>query len=120
MMEDVEKEGVKMKTTYVVSAPKDGDITIKASEAINMTKEDIKAMVVAQLQEAMPEQVEAMLPQLEQAIEGGMIKIEGSGHSTYVFRNDGWLKSSEVTSTINAMGTNTESVEKTTLKESNK
>ena len=119
MMEDDEVEGVKVKNTYVVMAPKNSDtFTIKSSMAVNMQKEDIKEMFVKQLKESMPDQIDAVMPQLDQMIESGMLKIEGTGSSTHVFKKNGWPQSVESSTTIGMMGTNTVTMFKSTLKES--
>lgn len=120
MMEDVEVEGMKAKNTYVVSAPKNSDIcTINSTTVVAMSNEDLKAMLYKQLGDKMPEdQIEAMKPQIDQMLESGMIKIDGKGQSTFVFKKNGWLQSMESTMTIDVMGSKTEMVSKTTLKES--
>ena len=106
--------------TYVVSAPKNSDIcTINSTTVVTMSNEDLKAMLYKQLGDKMPEdQIEAMKPQIDQMLESGMIKIDGKGQSTFVFKKNGWLQSMESTMTIDVMGSKTEMVSKSTLKES--
>ena len=120
MMEDVEIEGMKAKNTYVVSAPKNSDVcTINCTTVLAMTKDDLKAMLYKQLGDNLPEdQIEAMKPQIDQMLESGMVKIDGKGQSTFVFKKNGWLQSMESTMAIDAMGSKTEIVSKSTLKES--
>lgn len=119
MMEDNTIDGVKAKTTYIVSAPKNSDTyTIKSTMSVNMSKEDMKEMLVKQLGESMPDQIETLMPQIEQMIESGMMKVEGTGHATHIFTKKGWPQSVESVTNIGVMGANTESVFKSILKES--
>ena len=120
MMEDIEVEGMKAKNTYVVSAPKKSDVcTINGTTVLAMSNEDLKAMLFKQLGDNLPEdQVETIKPQIDQMIESGMIKIDGKGTSTYVFKKNSWLQSMESSFAFDAMGSKTETISKTTLKES--
>lgn len=120
MMEDIEVEGMKAKDTYVISAPKNTDVyTINSTTVLAMSKDDLKAMLMKQLADNMPEdQVEALKPQIEQMIESGMMKIDGKGTATYVFKKDSWMQSMESTMTLDVMGNKTEITSKATLKES--
>lgn len=120
MMEDIEVEGMKAKDTYVISAPKNSDVcTINSTTVLAMSKDDLKAMLMKQLEDNMPEdQVEALKPQIDQMIESGMMKIDGKGTSTYVFKKDSWMQSMESTMTLDVIGNKSEITSKATLKES--
>lgn len=120
MMEDIEVEGMKAKNTYVVSASKNADVcTINCTTVLAMTKEDLKAMLYKQMGDNLPEdQLEAIKPQIDQMLESGMMKIDGKGQSTFVLKKNGWLQSMESTMTLEIMGSKTEIVSKSTLKES--
>lgn len=120
MMEDIEVEGMKAKDTYVISAPKNTDIcTINSTTVVAMTKDDLKAMLLKQLADNMPEdQMEALKPQIDQMIESDMIKIDGKGTATYVFKKNSWMQSMESSMTLDVMGNKTEITSKAKLKES--
>ena len=54
----------------------------------------------------------------DMVLEGGMIKIDGTRQCTYDFFKNGWLKSGEVVSNINAMGNESITTSKWSIKES--
>lgn len=120
MMEDIEIEGMKAKSTYVVSAPKNSDVcTINSTTVLAMSKDDLKEFLLKQLGEQLPEdQAEALKPQIDQMLESGMFKVDGKGQATYIIKKNGWLQSIESTMTLDAMGSKTEILSKSTLKES--
>ncbi len=120
MMEDIEVEGMKAKDTYVISAPKNSSVyTINSTTVVAMSNDDLKAMLLKQLEDNMPEdQVEALKPQIDQMINGGMIKIDGKGTATYVFKKNSWMQSMDSSMTLDVMGNKTEITSKATLKES--
>ncbi len=121
LIEDKEIEGIQAKTTYVISAPKNSDLcTIKSSMVVSMSKEDMKAMLVKSLKESMPDQVDAMMPQIDQMVESGMLKIDGTGGSTVIFKKNGWPQSIESNQIISTMGMENGKTFKSVLKESNK
>ena len=118
--EGFEVEGMKAKDTYVISAPKNSSVyTINSTTVVAMSNDDLKAMLLKQLADNMPEdQVEALKPQIDQMINGGMIKIDGKGTATYVFKKNSWMQSMDSSMTLDVMGNKTEITSKATLKES--
>lgn len=119
MMEDENFVGMKFKTTYLVPSSSNADgYTIKASSVSSMTKEDLKDMIIKQVEKLMPaDQVDMVKENIDMIIQSGSIKMEGTKQASYEFLNSGWLKSSEFNIKMNMMGTETTSVTKTTIKE---
>ena len=54
----------------------------------------------------------------DMVLEGGMIKIDGTRQCSFDFFKNGWLKSGEVVSNINAMGNESITTSKWSIKES--
>ena len=107
------------KTTYVVPESKNKDTySLKSSSSIDMKKEDIKKLLIQQLETMMPEQAEAIKENIDTVLESGMVKIEGDRQCTYEFFKNGWLKSGEIISKINSMGNESTTTSKWQIKES--
>lgn len=116
---DEEMGNFKFKTTYVVPESKNKDTySLKSSSSIDMKKEDIKKLLIQQLETMMPEQAEAIKENIDTVLESGMVKIEGDRQCTYEFFKNGWLKSGEIISKINSMGNETTTTSKWQIKES--
>lgn len=117
-MKDEVKDSYKMKTTYVVSAPKGGDFyNIKSSSVSNMGKEDIKAMIIEQVTKSMPDQAEAVKQNIDALLEAGMLELDFSQQCNYDFFKNGWLKSGECNQKIIMMGNETTNTIKWQLKD---
>ena len=117
-MKDEVKDGYKMKTTYVVSAPKGGDsYNIKSSSVSNMSKEDIKTMIIEQVTKSMPDQAEAVKQNIDALLDAGMLKLDFSQQCNYDFFKNGWLKNGECNQKISLMGTETTNTVKWQLKD---
>ncbi len=118
MMEDETMSLLKMKTTYVVPPFKKAEgYTIKSSSVSNMSKEDIKAYFIAQIEKMMPEQADMVRQNIDMLLESGNVKMDGTKQCTYEFLKSGWIKSAETSMTINIMGAETSSTTKMTIKE---
>ena len=116
---DEKMNNFSFKTTYVVPSSKNKDTySLKSSSVINMSKDDIKKLIIEQLEKMMPEQADAIKENIDMVLEGGMIKIDGTRQCTYDFFKNGWLKSGEVVSNINAMGNESITTSKWSIKES--
>lgn len=108
-----------LKTTYVVSDSKNKDTySLKSSSVINMNKDDIKALLIQQLEQMMPEQADAVKENIDMVLESGMVKIEGDRQSTFEFFKNGWMKSGDVVFNINSMGNVSKTTSKWRIKES--
>lgn len=92
----------KMKRLYFVNGK---DITCNA--VLDMTTEEIKAVIIAKLTESMPEQADIIKQNIDQLIASGMLKFEMQENATYQLDADGWLKSIKVEDTANTMGQKT-------------
>lgn len=107
------------KTTYVVPESKSKDTySLKSSSTLNMGKDEIKKMIIKQLEKMMPEQLDAVKENIDTVLESGMVKIEGTRECTFEFLKNGWLKSGEMVSNINSMGTETTTTTHWKIKES--
>lgn len=116
---DEKMNNFSFKTTYVVPSSKNKDTySLKSSSVINMSKDDIKKLIIEQLEKMMPEQADAIKENIDMVLEGGMIKIDGTRQCTFEFFKNGWLKSGEVVSTINTMGNESITTSKWSIKES--
>lgn len=91
-------QGLKMKRKYTVNS--DGSIQTNAN--IDMSMDEIKQMVIEQLEKIMPGQIEAIKANIDMVINNPSFKIEGNEKSNYTFAPDGWVDtiSSEMTSSM--------------------
>ena len=119
MMEDERFGGMKFKTTYLVPSASNADgYTIKASSVSSMTKDDLKDLILKQVEKLMPaDQVDMVKDNIDAILDSGSIKMEGTKQTTYDFLNSGWLKSAEHIIKLNMMGAETSSVSKSIIKE---
>ncbi|MBO4485882.1 MAG: hypothetical protein J5734_01955 [Prevotella sp.] len=113
MDESVDQNGRKVKNMYFLSAP-DGS-KVKATTTLNMTKEDMKKMIVDQLKSMMPDQVSMVEQNIDQIMDSGMLKMESTQTADYEFLPNGWLKSLRVEQKQETMGQTTEMNTKTEL-----
>ena len=119
MMEDERFGGMKFKTTYLVPSASNADgYTIKASSVSSMTKDDLKDLILKQVEKLMPsDQVDMVKDNIDMILDSGSIKMEGTKQTTYDFLSSGWLKSAEHIIKLNMMGAETSSVSKSIIKE---
>ncbi len=119
MMEEEPLGGLKYKTTYLVPSASNAEgYTIKATSVSSMTKEDLKDLLLKQMEKMLPaDQMDMMRENIDTVLDSGTIKMDGSRQASYEFLNSGWLKASETTMKVNMMGAETTTVSKTTIKE---
>lgn len=115
MDESKDDNGRKVKNMYFLSAP-DGS-KVKSTTTLNMSKEDMKKMVVEQVKAMMPDQAEMVEQNIDQLMESGMMKMESTVTADYEFLPNGWLKSLRVVQKQENMGQSTEMNMKTELVE---
>ena len=115
MDESVDDNGRKVKNMYFLSAP-DGS-KVKATTTLNMTKEDMKKMIIEQLKSMMPDQASMVEQNIDQLLESGMLKMESTQTADYEFLPNGWLKTLRVEQKQETMGQTTEVNLKTELVE---
>lgn len=109
--EYVDSKGIKMKRLYFVNGS-----NIVANATANMTKDELKAMIISEVEKNMPDQVAMMKQNLDQMIASGMLKIDVKEKATYDMQADGWVKSLKVESTLDSMGQSMVSKSETVMK----
>lgn len=109
--EYVDSKGIKMKRLYFVNGS-----NIVANATANMSKDELKAMIISEVEKNMPDQVAMMKQNLDQMIASGMLKIDVKEKATYDMQADGWVKSLKVESTLDSMGQSMVSKSETVMK----
>ncbi len=107
--EYVNELGLKMKRMFFPAA----DGTITATSTMNTSKDDIKQMIIQQVERLAPEQAEMVKQNIDMLIQSGAAKFEITEKSVYTLNADGWLKSITTESERNGMGQ--KSSQKTTV-----
>ena len=97
--EYVTKDGLKMKRMYFVN----GQNNI-ANSTLNMDKDEMKALIIKQIEERAPEQAEMVKENIDQILSSGMLKIDMKQKDTYDLQADGWIKSMTTEATTETMG----------------
>ena len=97
--EYVTKDGLKMKRMYFVNGQ-----NIIANSTLNMDKEEMKALVIKQIEERAPEQAEMVKENIDQILSSGILKIDMKQKDTYDLQADGWIKSMTTEATTETMG----------------
>lgn len=113
MDEGTDDNGRKVKNMYFLSAP-DGS-KVKVTTALNMTKDEMKKMIIEQVKQMMPEQAEMVEQSIDQLMASGMLKMEMSMTHNYEFLPNGWAKTITGEMKQNTMGQAIESSMKTEL-----
>lgn len=109
--EYVNGEGMKMKRMYFVNGK-----SITTNSTMNMSKEDMKALIIKQVEENAPEQAAMVKENIDQLMEGGMLKIEMKEKATYELADDGWVKSLKSETSTESMGQSVTSTTTVTMK----
>ncbi len=107
--EYVNELGLKMKRMFFPAA----DGTITATSTINTSKDDIKQMIIQQVERLAPEEAEMVKQNINMLIQSGAIKFEITEKAVYTLNADGWLKSITAESERNT--TDQKSSQKTTV-----
>lgn len=97
--EFVGKDGMKMKRLYFVNGK-----TIIANSAMNMTEEEMKQLIIKQVEKSAPDQAQMVKDNIDQLMSSGMLKMNHKETATYELDEDGWVKSIVVDSTTETMG----------------
>ena len=77
---------------------------IIANSTLNMSKDEMKALIIKQVEERAPEQAEMIKENIDQVMEAGLLKIDMTQKDTYELQDDGWPKSIVTESTTETMG----------------
>jgi len=109
--EYISKDGMKMKRMYFVNGQ-----TIIANSNLNMNKDEIKDLVIKQVEERAPEQAAMIKENIDQIMATGMLKLDMKQKDTYELQSDGWPKSISTENTTETMGQKIEVKSTTTLK----
>lgn len=109
--EYVSADGVKMKRMYFVNGK-----NITTNSSMNMTKEDMKEMIIKQVEQSAPDQAEMVKKNIDQLMDSGMLKIEMKEKATYELADDGWVKTLKVENTTESMGQSSTTTSVVTLK----
>ena len=83
--EFVNDQGLNMKRMYFVNGK---DVTTNAT--LNMSKEQVKKMIISQIEKTMPAQADAIKGQIDQLMESGMLKIDAKETTTFKLQDDFW------------------------------
>ena len=104
-------EGIKMKRMYFVNGK-----NITTNSSMNMTKDEMKEMIIKQVEQSAPDQAEMIKKNIDQVMESGMLKIEMKEKATYELADDGWVKTLKVENTTDSMGQSSTTTTVVTLK----
>lgn len=107
-------QDIKMSRTYYLS---DGGKTITAMSKVDMTSDDMKKMIIEQIEQRMPAQAAAVKENIDAIISSGMLKIDGSETSVYEFQENGWLRSINYVTNMDIMGQVVKMTSEMTIKE---
>lgn len=94
-------QGIKMKRTYKVNP----DGSILATGVLGMTMDELKNMVISQLEKANPAQAESIKGQIDAVIAN--MKLEVTDNSTFTFAPDGWVDTLQSEVSTQGMGAKT-------------
>ena len=93
------KDGLKMKRMYFVNGQ-----NIIANSTLNMSKDEMKALLIKQVELRAPEQAQMVKDNIDQILDSGMLKIDMTQKDTYELQADGWPKSIVTENTTDMMG----------------
>ena len=93
------KDGLKMKRMYFVNGQ-----NIIANSTLNMSKDEMKALLIKQVEDRAPEQAQVVKDNIDQILDSGMLKIDMTEKDTYELQADGWPKSIVTENTTDMMG----------------
>ena len=97
--EYVNEQGMKMKRLYFVNGK-----NIVTNSSMNMSKDELKALLIAQVEKLAPAQADRIKQNIDTVIESGMMKMDMKETATYDLLDDGWVKSVTVDTTTDTMG----------------
>ena len=97
--EYINDQGIKMKRMYFVNGR---NVTVSGSA--NMSKEELKKLIIEQVEKMMPEQAEMVKQNIDQLIESGMLKLDMNETGSYEYQEDGWVKTIKSENVTENMG----------------
>ena len=96
------ENGMKMINTYTLLTPDASKVQVTGKT--NMSKEDMKKMIIDQVKSIMPDQVEMIEQNIESVMESGAMKIERTQTTNYEFLPNGWMKNITFSYDVSAAG----------------
>ena len=90
---------VDLKRTWLVNGNK-----IFASAKSDMSKEELKAYVLSQVEKVAPQQAEMVKENIDMVLSSGLVKIDVTENANYELADDLWIKSMETTIDNEMMG----------------
>lgn len=97
MTENYSADGLKMKRMYFLAGKK-----IIVTSALDMTKDELQAYIIQQVEKTMPQQAEMIKQNIDMMM--SQMTFESKAKSTYELSDDGWVKSVKVESEQSMMG----------------
>ena len=107
----VNSDGFKMKRMYFVNGK-----NITTNSSMNMSKDEMKEMIIKQVEQNAPDQAAMIKENIDQVMESGMLKIDVKEKATYELADDGWVKALKVENTTESMGQSSTTTSVVTLK----
>ena len=107
----VNSDGFKMKRMYFVNGK-----NITTNSSMNMSKDEMKDMIIKQVEQNAPDQAAMIKENIDQVMESGMLKIDVKEKATYELADDGWVKALKVENTTESMGQSSTTTSVVTLK----
>ncbi len=93
-------QGMNLKRTYTVN----DDGTIQTTSTMDLSKEELKQLVIAQVEKLMPSQAETLKQNIDMVLNSGMMKMEIKENATFTLTADGWVNSITSELNYNTMG----------------
>lgn len=103
-------QGLNLKRTYTVN----DDGTIQTTSTMDLSKEELKQLVIAQVEKLMPSQAETLKQNIDMVLNSGMMKMEIKENATFTLTADGWVNS--ITSELNSNTMGAVTTAKTTVR----
>ena len=111
LMESVAEEPLFKRRMYFVNGKK-----VTSNATLSMSKEQIKKLIIAQVEKMMPEQADAIKEQIDQLMESGMLKLDAKETTTFELLDDCWPKTWTTEATNESAGQKNVTKTTTTLK----
>jgi hypothetical protein len=110
--EEFTKQGMKMKRMYFINGE-----NITTSSSLNMSKDEMKALIIAQLEKSLPaDQVNMIKDNIDKVMESGMLKIDCKETASFELQADGWVKTIKVEETMENAGQQVKQTTEVTVK----
>ncbi len=109
--EYVNEQEMKMKRMYFVNGK-----NIVTNSSLNMSNDELKALIIAQVEKAAPDQADMVKQNIDTLMKSGMLKMDVKETATYDMQDDGWVKNVTVDMTMETMGQTTKTHSVTTCK----